>query len=244
MRISQALRAGIAAPSIVLVLTLVGCQQLFTTSLGSSLARSKPPVPSSLTATQAATYAADVTANRDVPLATALMPAMADLVAANPANTDILSDAVATAGIATGVEEAFMKALNVVDISTLTSSSPNLDATQTSELASLLGSVAVSPDTTSVFTALAAANPADMAASGANATQYVVASIALVVADAQSQGADVAALLQQSPPFSSGYTPSLATDNLVTSLMTNASTQWPGDQFISGMQGMFGNALP
>ncbi len=240
MRIFKVLRTGILALS--LAFSLAGCQQLFTTSLGESLTRSKPPVPSSLSATQAAAYAAQVTANRDVPLAKALMPAMAALVADNPTDPSILGDAIATAGIATGVEEAFMKALNVVSINNLTSAS-NLSASQTNAIAALLGAVSVTADTTAVFTALAGAPAAEMAAAGANATQYVVASIALVVADATATGQDVATLMNESPPFSS-YSASSGTQTLVTDLMNNASAQWPGDQFITGMQSMFGNALP
>ncbi|HOX33450.1 MAG TPA: hypothetical protein PLB91_14060 [Spirochaetales bacterium] len=213
-------------------LALSGCQELFTTSLAEPLARDEVPVPDSLSKDQAAEYAALVAANRDTELAQALMPAMAELVADNPGDAGVLGDAVTTAGIATGLEDAFMDAIDAIDIDTLIDDPDSVDP---ATFAGLLAGVSVDADAAAVFAALATADAAELDEAGVNAANYVVAAVALVIADVESQAGDLENLLDTD---FSGYTAGPEA-TLAIDIINAAAAQWPDDDLISAMQSLF-----
>ena len=227
-------RIGILLAALA-ALSATGCQQLFTTSLGTGLARPGMPVPASLSAEQASAYAAEVAANRDQALAEALMPAMADLVAANPGNAAILGDAVATAGVATGIEDAFMEAIGTVGIDALLGGSAS-----TTVLAGILAGISVSADDIAVFTALNGSSPGAVAGEGVSATTYALAAAAIVVGGLGSAGIE---LLMDANPANDPVIPNLA---IAQALIADASGYgpWAGDPLIAALQILFTTALP
>jgi hypothetical protein len=86
---------------------LAGCQQLFTTSLGKSLARDDLPIPSDLTADQAAELAALAKDNQK--LASALVESLVDQIAATTdaeKKASLQASAASAAIVASGTSEA------------------------------------------------------------------------------------------------------------------------------------------
>lgn len=160
--------------AVGLALGLVGCQQLFTTSLGSSLARTKLTIPTTLTPAQAADLAAQA---KDNPaLATALVSSLVVQIAAttDPATKTALQGSAASAAIVASGTSAALTGL----ITDFASGTPTDPTTLTSLLATI--KAGGTPD---VITALSYLNPAtgiaDPAASGLGATEYAIAAIVI-----------------------------------------------------------------
>jgi hypothetical protein len=216
---------------------LSGCQEAFTTSLAKSLARDSLPVPDTLTKDEAAEYAALVSENRDTALAQGLLPAMADLVADNPGDATVLGEAAVTAGFATGIEDGFMDALDAVDIDSLINDTASLSSDDIAAIAAAVSGVSVSDDAVAIFTALASADASEMGDAGMNATNYAIAAVALIIADAEDQGIVLADAMENG--FASTAYVSSGQTTLAKNLITAAAAQWPDDSMISAMQSLF-----
>lgn len=161
--------------AVGLALGLVGCQQLFTTSLGSSLARTKLTIPTTLTPAQAADLAAQA---KDNPaLATALVSSLVVQIAAttDPATKTALQGSAASAAIVASGTSAALTGL-------ITDFASGTTPTDPTAITSLLATIKAG-GTPDVITALSYLNPAtgiaDPAASGLGATEYAIAAIVI-----------------------------------------------------------------
>lgn len=210
------------------------CQAFFTTSLATALAR-EPEVPSSLTADQAAAYAEQLAVNPSPALAQAAVPALADLVAADP-TPQVVADASAIAVTATGLDSALTEALTTLDVDALIAGDP-LSAEDSAALAATLATVVVTDDTTAIFEALAAADPAELAAAGVeDATVYVVAAAALAIADMEDQGVSVDEIISGT----TSYSPSADLQDTLADLADGAVAMDPNSVFVGLLQGLLG----
>ena len=154
----------------ILATMLVGCQQLFTTSLGKALARTSIPIPANLTPAQAADLAAQAKANQDTKLASALVDSLVAQIAAttDPATKQALQAAAASAAIvASGVGSTIMS---------LFSDPANVDPV------ALLATLKASgfPNIITALSYLEPAAPGSPPVAGLGATDYAIA--ALVIA--------------------------------------------------------------
>jgi hypothetical protein len=168
---------------------LVGCQDLFTTSLASSLARPELALPDTLTSDQATDLAAQAKANNDKQLATTLVTTLADQIdkTTDPDQKKKLEAAAASAGItASGASDV------VTDVLAKVSSGQPIDEAAAMDIAKKLKDGAT-PDVVKVLSNLDPATGFDSATSGLSATDYLVA--ATVVASSVST-TDVAALTE------------------------------------------------
>lgn len=210
-----------AAAAVLASLALASCQDFFTSSLA-SWAQRDPSVPSNLTPAQAISIADLAVANRDTALARALLPQMAAFVGGSPTDALIVS-AVDTAVLATGIDDAFGTILTDIGIEALTDD-PTAYAAQ---INAIIAGIAVDADALAIFTALAAADPADMAAAGMTAADYVAAAAALVISEATANTLDI---------FDGSFDPSTDIDPavwaVVDALFISASAQWPGDTIV------------
>lgn len=223
------------APAALLALALAatGCQQLFTTSLAAWAERDDPPVPSSLSRSQAAEYAEQVVDNRDTGLAQALLPAMADLLADNPGDPSVLASAAATASVATGLDQAFATALSSVGIEALTSGAPTPE--QVAALASALSSVEVGADAAAIFASLEAVAPGDLPAladSGVTAGTFAIAAAAIIIASVPDGSLGV---LADGDPGNDPAIPPAAQAS-ASALIALALAQWPADPLVTALQ--------
>ena len=171
-----------AAAAVLASLALASCQDFFTSSLA-AWAQRDPSVPDGLTADQAMNIADQAVANRDTALARALLPQMAVFVGGSPTDAMIVS-AVDTAVLATGIDDAFGTILTDIGIEALTDD-PTAYAAQ---IDAIISSIVVDGDAQTIFAALAAADPNEMAAAGATASDYATAAAALVLAEAAEIG--------------------------------------------------------
>lgn len=221
------------AALIALALSATGCQQLFTTSLAASLARDELPVPASLTKNQATDYATQVVDGRNTELAQAVLPAMADLLADNPGDPSVLASAAATAGVATGLDQAFATALSSVGIEALTSGTPTSE--QIAALASALASVEVSANAASIFVSLETIAPSDLPAladSGVTAGTFAIAAAAILIASVPDASID------ELTDGDSGNDPAIPVEaqDSADALIALALIQWPSDPLIAALQ--------
>jgi hypothetical protein len=158
-----------------LALCLTGCQQLFTTSLASFLARKDLPIPSTLSTADAATLAAQAKDNNDTKLAAALVSSLEAQIAAttDPATKASLQATAAGAAVtASGAGTALSGLLSAVASGDTASISAD---TAASALAAIQAGA-----TSSVVSALTYLDPttglsADQ--SGASASTYLLAAI-------------------------------------------------------------------
>ena len=174
----------------VLAVGLAGCQNFFTSSLASSLARSSLPIPANLSPDDAAALAAQAKANGDTKLAAALV---SSLVAPIGTTTDPTAKAKLEAAAASAAVTAsgLGSTLSSV-ISNSTNNGQPLDAS------AILAAVqaGTSPD---VLTALGYLDPATGGtASGLGATDYLVAA-AVVAASAMPTGTNPATFTPTTP---------------------------------------------
>lgn len=207
-----------AAAAVLASLALASCQDFFTSSLA-AWAQRDPSVPDGLTADQAMNIADQAVANRDTALARALLPQMAVFVGGSPTDAMIVS-AVDTAVLATGIDDAFGTILTDIGIEALTDD-PTAYAAQ---IDAIISSIVVDGDAQTIFAALAAADPNEMAAAGATASDYATAAAALVLAEAAANSID---FFTDSPDITT-----FACYVTVQTLMNNASTTWPEDSIV------------
>jgi hypothetical protein len=159
----------------LLALSLASCQQLFTTSLAKSLARSSLPIPSNLSTDDAAALAAQAKASGDTKLANALVTSLVAQIATttDPNAKKALEAAAASAAVtASGLSST---------LSGLISS--NLENGTVPDASSILAEIQAST-TPNILTALSYLNPATGGlGTSASATDYVIAA-AVVAASA------------------------------------------------------------
>jgi hypothetical protein len=173
-RLSFLSRALAPISALFLAALLGGCQQLFTTSLGTSLARTSIPIPSNLSPSQAADLAAQATTNQDTKLATALVASLvAQIGTPSPATVSLESSAGSAAIVASGAGSSLTNL-----ITTLNGSGTPSSAT----LISLLATVQAggTPDVITALSYLALpAVSGSPASSGLSATDYAIAAIVI-----------------------------------------------------------------
>jgi pyruvate/2-oxoglutarate dehydrogenase complex dihydrolipoamide acyltransferase (E2) component len=209
------------------VLALVGCQQLFTTSLAKPLARDSIPLPSDLSASDASDLAAQAKAEDDKKLANALVGNLVAQIGAppDPAALAALGPAAASAAItASGMSSSLSGILGTVS----GGSSAGLTAQTRIDLVTTIQA----NSSAGVLAALDYLTQPSMttAATGLSATDYVIAA-AVVAASFVPPGAD---------PSTATYTaPEQAKITLLVnkakSLVTPGS---PEDTLISGIMSM------
>lgn len=94
--------------TVATALCSFGCQQIFTTSLGASLARSSPVISANITAAEAGALLEDAMANGDQAMAAALLPALSAAAALETPGTEAYNAAVSIAAdaavLSTGIE--------------------------------------------------------------------------------------------------------------------------------------------
>jgi|GEM_PF-2485182 hypothetical protein len=169
---------SVAVSAAVLAAALSGCQQLFTTSLATALARSSIPVPTNLTPSQAAALAAQAAANQDTTLAAALVSSLETEIAAttDPATKQALqASAAGSAVVASGVGAAVTSLL-----SSLSSNSGSLGTISQATVTNLMASVTAGA-TPGVVAALSYLDPSSgipgTPPSSLTATDYAIAAI-------------------------------------------------------------------
>jgi hypothetical protein len=197
----------------LLALGLVGCQQFFTTSLASGLARSSIPIPANLSAAQAADLAAQAKANQDTKLATALMSSLVTQIGTpSPAKVGLESSAAGAAIVASGVS------------SSLTDLIGNLTGSGTVDLAAMLATMQAGA-TGTVVTALSYLDPtviADPAATGLGATDYAMA--AMLIAASVIPPATNLSTFNPASLGTPGVDPAATTFALAQAVLSQATT--------------------
>jgi hypothetical protein len=214
----------------ILAMGLGGCQQFFTTSLGTAFARSSIPIPSNLSPSDAASLAAQAKANQDTKLAGALVSGLvAQIGTPSPATVGLESSAGSAAIVASGAGSSLTDL-----ISTLNGSGTPSSAT----LISLLATIQTG-ETPNVVTALSyLADPAvsgSPASAGLGATDYAIAAI-VIAASVLPPGTDpstpaAAALLAASPEHAT-----------ISALIADASalaTAGPSADLLAQLQSQF-----
>lgn len=170
----------LAVATVVLATGIASCQQLFTTSLGKALARDSLPIPSTLSASEAATLAEQ--AKGDVKLASALVSSLVDQLGAapDPATKSSLMGSAASAAIdASGTSAALMGTLQDY-INTNAAPTP-------AALTSLLATIQAGASGNGVVSALSYLDPsaggmtqAQAEAAGLGATDLAIAAVVIV----------------------------------------------------------------
>ena len=204
---------------VILAMSLAGCQQLFTTSLGSSLARANIVIAGNLSPSDAADLAAQAKANEDTKLATALIATLIPEIAATTdpvVKQELEASAASAAIVASG---AGTDLTGLIDTLSSGSGSGVDSATLTALMASI--KAGATPD---VIAALSYLDPAtgiiDPAASGLSATDYAIAAIIVassaLPADPSSMTPAEVATFQASPAGQSALRILSQADSLVT----------------------------
>jgi hypothetical protein len=183
-------RARSRAPTAVLFIALAaaflatGCQQFFTTSLASGLARSSLPIPANLSTSQASDLASQAKDNQDTKLASALVSSLVTQIAAtsDPGTKEELQASAATAAIiASGTSTALTGLITTYGS---TGTFPSDAAT----LTSLLTDIQTGSSGTGVVAALSYLDPAapgggvsaaQASASGLGATDLAIAAVVI-----------------------------------------------------------------
>jgi hypothetical protein len=177
--------------------SLVGCQQLFTTSLASSLARDSLSIPETLTTDQAADLAAQAKANDDAKLAAALVASLLEQI---EKTTDPVEKAKLEAIVAGAAVTASGASGAVTDIIAAATSEEGVD-----EAALLAFKEEVKAGASGeVVDALSYLDPEtglDPSESGLTATEYLIAAVVVassvtVPADGSSYSAEDTAKLE------------------------------------------------
>jgi hypothetical protein len=172
-------RCGAIAMAAAAALACAGCQQLFTTSLGSVLARAAPTLPATLSAEQATALAAGLRENSDIALATALVDNLSARIAALPSGSPDLpalrAAAASAAIVASGASESIIGTALPALASGVAPTSAEIVALIETMQDNASDSVVVALSYLSDGDAVAAAT-----ASGANATDLAVAALVIV----------------------------------------------------------------
>ncbi|HTX74041.1 MAG TPA: hypothetical protein VMC79_14525 [Rectinemataceae bacterium] len=195
----RAVKFALATVSLAAIL-LMGCQQLFTTSLASALARPSLSIPTNLSTSQASDLAAQAKDNQDTKLATALLESLNTEIG-NTTDTatkaDLEQSAAEAAVVASGAGSALLSALS--DFANGT----NPDSSQISSIVSQLQADS-SADIATGLSYLATLDPTKVDQSSVNATDYVLAAAALAASSpALGPGVDPTTLAPGDPYFSS-----------------------------------------
>ncbi|HSV56661.1 MAG TPA: hypothetical protein VLH39_06070 [Magnetospirillaceae bacterium] len=187
-----------AALVIPAALALASCQDFFSTSWA-AWAAGTPSVPSGLTGSEAMEISNLAISNRDTSLARALLPQMAGFMAGTP-SAALTAAAVDTAVLATGIDEAFGKALESIGTDIIETGT--IDPADYDAVAGFLASVTVSPHGFAVFEYIRdnfdPSVPADLAAvkaMGLTAVDFAMAAAALLVEQANQDAVTLATLI-------------------------------------------------
>jgi hypothetical protein len=189
MRRTAVTLVPIVAIAALASLCLSGCQQLFTTSLASALARDKITISGNLSTTQAADLAAQAKANDDAQLASALVAALVDQIASTTdpaAKASLEASAASSAIVASGAGSALASLFSLVSGGDASSLS---ETTVSSMLATIQAGASAD-----VITALSYLDPNsgfDAAASGLSSSDYLFAAV-ILAASVVPEGADPA----------------------------------------------------
>lgn len=229
MRRSAALLAAAIAASVI---GLSSCQQLFTTSLASSLARESLAIPAKLSTSEAADLAAQAKANDDQKLATALVDSLVKQIAStsDAATKASLEASAASAAItASGAGSAFTTILGLAASGDSSAITPQVQS-------DLLASVQAGASD-NVLTALAYLDGGvDAASSGLGATEYLTAAM-ILAASVIPAGADLATW---TPP-ASGEDPTFdSATALLKEAVTLAGSGSDAASLISDLGSQFG----
>jgi hypothetical protein len=155
--------------------SLVGCQELFTTSLASSLARDSFVIPDTLTTDQAADLAAQAKANDDAKLAAALVASLLEQIeqTTDPAEKAKLEAIVAGAAVtASGASGA------VTDIIAAATSEEGVTEAELTAFAEEVKAGA-SEEIVSALSYLDPETGLDPSESGLTATEYLIAAVVI-----------------------------------------------------------------
>jgi hypothetical protein len=188
------IRLGIAvivfAAALAVVLSLPGCQQLFTTSLAEPLARDAVDLPSTLTLDQAVSLVEEANVNNDSALAAALVDTLVGQVTDPAAEVELAAAAASAAITASGASDALM---NAVSEALSSGNMDNIDA------AALLAQIQAGA-TPNVLKALSYLDPDDgiadpnsVSETQLDATDYLIAAV-VIAASALPEGADPTSL--------------------------------------------------
>jgi len=187
MRRSAVTLASAIAVTAFIIACLSSCQQLFTTSLASGLARNSITIPSNLSTSEASNLAAQAKANNDTKLASALVSSLVTEIGntTDPATKAGLEASAAGAAItASGVGSVFTS-LSSTDLSSITPASAQ----------SLLATIQAGA-TPTVLTALSYLTPTTgltTASSGLSSTDYLMAAV-VVAANIVPTGATLSSV--------------------------------------------------
>jgi hypothetical protein len=181
MRRSAATLVSAFAVTAFAISCLLSCQQLFTTSLASALARTSITLPATLSTSQASDLAAQAKADDDTKLASALVASLVKQIGSMPASdakTSLETSAASAAITASGVGSVFTS-LSSTDLTSITAGSAQ----------SLLATLQAGA-TSDVLTALTYLDPATIssASSGLSSTDYLMAAV-VVAASIVPKGA-------------------------------------------------------
>lgn len=226
---------AVAFLAAILVTDLEGCQQLFTTSLATALARSSIPIPSNLSTGQAADLAAQAKANQDTALATALVSSLVAEInsTTDPATKASLEASAASAAIvASGVGTSLTtlvnsyETTNTIDTSTLSSLLTTVQAGATPNVVTALSYIGNNPSFT--------ANPAS---SGLGATDLAIAAV-VVAASVIPPGTNPSTVNLSTLP--SADQPQVTTaKNLITAAATLAGSDPAATSLLNQISGSF-----
>lgn len=163
------------AAAIMAVAVLASCQQFFTTSLASTLARDSYTIPADLSVADSAALLAEATANGDVELASALVtPLLAALEAAEP-GTDAYEAAASAlldaSVLSSGVGPALNNALAAIPLDDL----GGITEEDMENVVAALSTIALTDTAEEALVLLAANPPADMGADEAYAAAVALA---------------------------------------------------------------------
>lgn len=222
---------------LLAALACAGCQQVFTTSLGASLARQELSLPATLTTAQAADLAAQAKANEDPKLASALVENLNARIAGTVTadNAALAAAAASSAVVASGAAGVVMTALDSFVQSGTAPTGADLAALVTSIQAGATASVltAISYlDTTGGI-----ADPSSVSAT-VSATDYAIAAVVLAasalpagVTDPTTMTADQLTAFQATPEVESA-------SRIIAAAATIASADAKSllDQFASMIQ--------
>lgn len=193
------------APAILIslvVLIFAGCQQIFTTSLATALARSSPSIPSNLSTSQASDLVAQAKSTQDTQLAAVLVSNLNAEIAntSDPATQASLKQSAAEAAVvASGAGSTVLSALSAFASGSTPSSSQIssiVSQLQAGTNSGILEALAYLDPTTT--------NPATVDTSVVNETDYVLAA-AVIAASALPPGVDPNTLSSTTTPTLTEY---------------------------------------
>jgi hypothetical protein len=189
----KAMRIGrYAIPAVLLLSLLYGCQELFTYSVFSSLAR-PTKVPANLTVAQAQSIAADAISNGDAAMATKLVSTFVELIkkTTDPAQKAALqAQAVDLAVTGSNIAAALTQA--IPQIMEVAQSSGSAQAQNLEELKKTVQALSATIDTTTAREAAAIIQA--MPAENQDATQMIMIAAVIAVQDTKGDLSNIGAI--------------------------------------------------